>query len=335
MKKIIVMLLLYIMSCIYSISVYAGEKTGYYIEVNITQNIISIYDENGVMQKTFYCSTGGVTQTGTYYTSDKYPWRMLFGNVYGQYATRINGNILFHSVPYFHTDKASLKYEEYNKLGQKASSGCIRLAVKDAKWIYDNCDTGTKVYLYKSSEPLESLPKPPFKIDVNDLEKRGWDPTDPDLNNPWKKVVQWIDDTPVFFKKMTITYHSETYECNGFIYEDRTYLCKDDIDKIFYQYKTSGNQNISEDIMFVVLDDIVYYRLRDIIDENNLLIEWNNNEMVIRNFEIVSYEQEQYETVQTKKEEDFVNKETHEQNNVNLESDILDKIDVVKNNTIN
>ena len=134
---------------------------------------------------------------------------------------------------------------------------------------------------------------------------------------------------------MTITYHSETYECNGFIYEDRTYLCKDDIDKIFYQYKTSGNQNISEDIMFVVLDDIVYYRLRDIIDENNLLIEWNNNEMVIRNFEIVSYEQEQYETVQTKKEEDFVNKETHEQNNVNLESDILDKIDVVKNNTIN
>lgn len=323
-------------SYIYPILVYAEEKTGYYIEVNITQNIVSIYDQNGVIQKTFYCSTGGVTPTGTYYTSDKYPWRMLFGNVYGQYATRIHSNILFHSVPYSHTDKSSLKYEEYNKLGQKASSGCIRLAVKDAKWIYDNCDSGTKVYLYKSSEPLESLPKPPFKIDVNDLEKRGWDPTDPDLNNPWKKIVQWIDDTPVFFKEMIITYHNENYDCDGFIYEDRTYLCRDDINKIFYKYANSESQTISEDIVSVSLDDIVYYRLRDIIDENNLLIEWNDNKMIIRNYEIMPYEQEEYELEesiekQPNQEDDFVNEEDDKQNNFNLESNMLDKIDIIRN----
>lgn len=323
-------------SYIYPILVYAEEKTGYYIEVNITQNIVSIYDQNGVIQKTFYCSTGGVTPTGTYYTSDKYPWRMLFGNVYGQYATRIHSNILFHSVPYSHTDKSSLKYEEYNKLGQKASSGCIRLAVKDAKWIYDNCDSGTKVYLYKSSEPLEILPKPPFKIDVNDLEKRGWDPTDPDLANPWKKIVQWIDDTPVFFKKMIITYHNENYDCDGFIYEDRTYLCRDDINKIFYKYANSESQTISEDIVSVSLDDIVYYRLRDIIDENNLLIEWNDNEIIIRNYEIMPYEQEKYELEesiekQPNQEDDFVNEEDDKQNNFNLESNMLDKIDIIRN----
>jgi hypothetical protein len=322
-------------SYIYPILVYAEEKTGYYIEVNITQNIVSIYDQNGVIQKTFYCSTGGVTPTGTYYTSDKYPWRMLFGNVYGQYATRIHSNILFHSVPYSHTDKSSLKYEEYNKLGQKASSGCIRLAVKDAKWIYDNCDSGTKVYLYKSSEPLEILPKPPFKIDVNDLEKRGWDPTDPDLANPWKKIVQWIDDTPVFFKKMIITYHNENYDCDGFIYEDRTYLCRDDINKIFYKYANSESQTISEDIVSVSLDDIVYYRLRDIIDENNLLIEWNDNEIIIRNYEIMPYEQEKYELEesiekQPNQEDDFVNEEDDKQNNFNLESNMLDKIDIIQ-----
>lgn len=336
MKKVIVMILLYLISYIYPISVYAEEKTGYYIEVNITQNIVSIYDQNGVIQKTFYCSTGGVTPTGTYYTSDKYPWRMLFGNVYGQYATRIHSNILFHSVPYSHTDKSSLKYEEYNKLGQKASSGCIRLAVKDAKWIYDNCDSGTKVYLYKSSEPLEILPKPPFKIDVNDLEKRGWDPTDPDLANPWKKIVQWIDDTPVFFKKMIITYHNENYDCDGFIYEDRTYLCRDDINKIFYKYANSESQTISEDIVSVSLDDIVYYRLRDIIDENNLLIEWNDNEIIIRNYEIMPYEQEKYELEesiekQPNQEDDFVNEEDDKQNNFNLESNMLDKIDIIRN----
>lgn len=330
------MILLYMISYVYPILVYAEEKTEYYIEVNITQNIVSIYDQNGVMQKTFYCSTGGVTPTGTYYTSDKYPWRMLFGNVYGQYATRIHSNILFHSVPYSHTDKSSLKYEEYNKLGQKASSGCIRLAVKDAKWIYDNCDNGTKVYLYKSSEPLEILPKPPFKIDVNDLEKRGWDPTDPDLANPWKKIVQWIDDTPVFFKKMIITYHNENYDCDGFIYEDRTYLCRDDINKIFYKYANSESQTISEDIVSVSLDDIVYYRLRDIIDENNLLIEWNDNEIIIRNYEIMPYEQEKYELEesiekQPNQEDDFVNEEDDKQNNFNLESNMLDKIDIIRN----
>ncbi len=329
------MILLYLISYIYPISVYAEEKTGYYIEVNITQNIVSVYNQDGTMQKTFYCSTGAVTPTGTYYTSDKYPWRMLFGNVYGQYATRIHSNILFHSVPYSHTDKSSLKYEEYNKLGQKASSGCIRLAVKDAKWIYDNCDKGTKVYLYKSSEPLESLPKPPFKIDINDLEKRGWDPTDPDSDNPWKKVVQWINDTPVFFKRMTITYNNRNYECSGFLYEDRTYLCKDDITNIFYQYANNENQTIPEEIMSFTLDDVIYYRLRDIIDENNLLIEWNDNEMIIRNYEIMPYEQEEYELKdsvekQSNQEDNFINDEIHEQNNVNLESDKVNQIDTIQ-----
>ena len=36
---------------------------------------------------------------------------------------------------------------QYNKLGQQASAGCIRLAVTDAKWIYDHCRLGTKVVI--------------------------------------------------------------------------------------------------------------------------------------------------------------------------------------------
>ncbi|MFR5209625.1 MAG: L,D-transpeptidase family protein [Clostridia bacterium] len=27
----------------------------------------------------------------------------------------------------------------FNKLGEQASQGCVRLAVSDAKWVYDNC----------------------------------------------------------------------------------------------------------------------------------------------------------------------------------------------------
>jgi lipoprotein-anchoring transpeptidase ErfK/SrfK len=68
----------------------------------------------------------------------------LCGNVYGQYACRITGSILFHSVPYEKQDKSTLEWWEYDKLGETASLGCIRLTVEDAKWIYDNCAKGTR-----------------------------------------------------------------------------------------------------------------------------------------------------------------------------------------------
>lgn len=163
----------------------------YLLKVNRKQNIVIAYakDDNGDYTKPYkamVCSVGldGATPTGTYTTSDKYTWRLLSGNVYGQYATRITGHILFHSVPYFTQSKSDLEYDEYNKLGQPASLGCIRLSVADAKWIYDNCPKGTTVTIYDSDQK-EPLAKPtPIHIDTNDS-RRVWDPTDPDSNNPW------------------------------------------------------------------------------------------------------------------------------------------------------
>ena len=35
-----------------------------------------------------------------------------------------------------------------NNLGRKASHGCVRLSVEDAKWIYNNCPQNTKVIVY-------------------------------------------------------------------------------------------------------------------------------------------------------------------------------------------
>lgn len=169
-----------------------NESTAQYmIKVNRKQNIVIVYakDENGAYTKPYkamVCSVGlnDATPTGTWNTTDKYTWRLLSGNVYGQYATRITGHYLFHSVPYFTQSKSDLESEEYNKLGEPASLGCIRLSVEDAKWIYDNCPSGTTVTIYDSDE-AEPLAKPtPIKIDLNDSRK-GWDPTDPDTNNPW------------------------------------------------------------------------------------------------------------------------------------------------------
>lgn len=163
----------------------------YYLKVNRVQNIVIAYkkDANGhynIPVKAMACSVGlnGKTPTGTYKTTDKYTWRLLSGNVWGQYATRITGHYLFHSVPYFTQSKSNLEYEEYNKLGQAASLGCVRLSVADAKWIYDNCPKSTVVTIYDSTAK-EPMAKPvPIKINVNDS-RRGWDPTDPDPRNPW------------------------------------------------------------------------------------------------------------------------------------------------------
>lgn len=110
----------------------------YYIKVNRQANCVTVYSKDAegnytVPVRAMVCSVGlnGGTPTGVFRTSTKYLWRALFGGVYGQYAYRINGPILFHSVPYYSQNKADLESEEYNKLGQDASMGCIRMAVKD------------------------------------------------------------------------------------------------------------------------------------------------------------------------------------------------------------
>ena len=167
----------------------------YEVEVNLTQNVVTVYKKDAagnytVPDRAFVCSVGPATPTGTFRTTDKYVWRALFGNVYGQYATRITGSILFHSVPYYTMyDKGSLEYLEYNKLGTSASMGCVRLTVENAKWIYDNCPAGTTVRMVKNNNPLPIQPEQPQKLDVNDTKLRGWDPTDPDPANPWHKVL--------------------------------------------------------------------------------------------------------------------------------------------------
>lgn len=163
----------------------------YYIKINRMQNCITVYtpDENGeytIPYKAMVCSTGlyNATPSGTYQISTKYRWRELYGGVYGQYATRIHGAILFHSVPYYTKSNDNLCTDKYNKLGQQASMGCVRLTTEDAKWIADNCPSGTSVEIYDDEDP-GPLGKPEaVKIDADDV-KRGWDPTDPDENNPW------------------------------------------------------------------------------------------------------------------------------------------------------
>lgn len=172
----------------------------YYIKVNYKANTVTIYtkDSNGnytVPYKAMVCSCGTYTPTsGTYKTSNKYRWGKLIHNVYGQYSTRIVGSILFHSVPYSSNKNDTLLYNEYDKLGTTASAGCIRLAVRDAKWIYDNCSSGTMVEFYADSNP-GPLGKPSAQKISSNEECRNWDPTDPASDNPWHTYKKSEDNS--------------------------------------------------------------------------------------------------------------------------------------------
>lgn len=167
----------------------------YLIRINRDENFAVVYgmDKEGMYSipyKAFVCSTGKNpedTPLGAFDISVRYRWRLMVDGTYAQYAIRIFGQIMLHSVPYEYAQSDSLEYWEYNKLGKPASLGCVRFRAKDIKWIYDHCNEGTKVNIY--SEPGE---EPPLKIRKIKKIKRSnpnknWDPTDPDKNNPWKK----------------------------------------------------------------------------------------------------------------------------------------------------
>ncbi len=172
----------------------------YYVKINLMANVVNIYtkDANGnytVPVKALLCSTGKATPTSGKYrlNGTKHRWHTLFGGVYGQYTTAIVGDILFHSVPYSRNgDPSSLIYGYYDKLGSKASAGCIRLTVQDAIWVYNNITRGTVVEFYSDPNP-GPLGKPTAQKISSNTTCRGWDPTDPTPGNPWRN---YVNNTP-------------------------------------------------------------------------------------------------------------------------------------------
>ncbi len=161
----------------------------YYVEVLLDKNMVMIYAKDGskgytIPVNSMICSTGMEghrTITGTYSLYQVAPWRMLFYNSTGQYATNIHGNILFHSVVYTrYGDHYSLDKAEYNKLGKSASHGCVRLTVKDAKWIYDHVPNIDKATLrYTNAGEKFPLDKPKKKKIGKTKAGKYYDPTDP------------------------------------------------------------------------------------------------------------------------------------------------------------
>lgn len=172
----------------------ASAAYPYMIQVNRALNCVTVYgiDSNNaytIPVKAFACScgkTGSDTILGQNMTTSSHTeWRITETGTYGHYTIGISGNYYFQSVPYTTATHNTLVTEEFNKLGESASLGGVRMSTADVKWIYDNCKAGTKVTIYDDATTPGPLGKPEtIKIPVSSPNAK-WDPTDPDSANPW------------------------------------------------------------------------------------------------------------------------------------------------------
>lgn len=124
-----------------------------YLKVSISKQRVYVMNGNKVLY-TMYASTGSKdspTPTGTFQIQAERG--EFFYNASSKEGAKYwvsfkdHGIYLFHTVP---TDKnGNFIEEEANQLGKEAKShGCVRLAVPDAKWIYDKVPEGMKVEIH-------------------------------------------------------------------------------------------------------------------------------------------------------------------------------------------
>ncbi|MDO4632269.1 MAG: L,D-transpeptidase family protein [Eubacteriales bacterium] len=154
----------------------AFTKQNMRLVVNRQKNVITVY-EGSLPIKAILCSTGrnNATPTGTFRLRDKLPWANLNGPTIGQYCSHFLTNYLLHSVPMPGSSRNPYKVHasKYNMLGQQASQGCIRLNVKDARWIYYNVPIGSTITISDSAK------MPLGKPVLNKMKQSvGADPTD-------------------------------------------------------------------------------------------------------------------------------------------------------------
>ncbi|MBM6860724.1 L,D-transpeptidase [Clostridium saudiense] len=126
------------------------SNTPYFVYVNLNDQKTYVYEgssNNWTLTKEFDCSTGiesEATPKGVYTVTGRGDW--FYSDQYeqgGKYWVQFWGDYLFHSLPYDETQSTIVDYT----LGVPASHGCIRLAVEDSKWLFDNMPDDTKIII--------------------------------------------------------------------------------------------------------------------------------------------------------------------------------------------
>ena len=126
-----------------------GSATNWYLAVDVKNHRTMVLKRSGntwKLAKNWLCSVGAPstpTVLGSYTVGIK---GYSFGEGYTcYYYTQFWGDYLFHSVKYY---QGTFKVKD-GRLGKDVSEGCVRLPIKQAKWIYDNIPYDTSVRTYK------------------------------------------------------------------------------------------------------------------------------------------------------------------------------------------
>ena len=125
------------------------SSTNWLILVDNTDNKVGIFNGsrgNWNLVQYWTCTTGKAstpTVLGEYQVGSR---GYSFGSGFTcYYWTQFYHDYLFHSIPY---DENTFRVQD-GRLGQNLSHGCVRLDINNAKWIYDNIPTRTKVVSYR------------------------------------------------------------------------------------------------------------------------------------------------------------------------------------------
>lgn len=126
-----------------------NSATNYLMVVDRANTHVMIMKRNGAewkLHRSYLCSCGKSstpTISGTYTVGSR-GYQFTDDDHTCYYWTEIRGDYLFHSVLY----RAGTKKVLDGRLGYHISMGCVRLSIDNAKWIYDNIPSGTKIIIY-------------------------------------------------------------------------------------------------------------------------------------------------------------------------------------------
>lgn len=197
------------------------DERNYYLKLNHPWNTLTVYTEyypgSGEFDQPYAVfatsvGTGDKTKLGVYQLDARdpsYELHPMIGNCWTQYDRRFDSDKLTHSETYDvpkggiadNFDYGSMHTSAFNKIGDAASSGCIRLRVGDAAWIYYNVQDHATLEIYSDLSSPGPLGKPTVQriTDACPNPYRRWDPTDPHPDNPWQnatpeQMAEWLED---------------------------------------------------------------------------------------------------------------------------------------------
>ena len=136
-----------------------GVTDGRWIEVNLYEQVLTVYENNQMIFATLISSGGApfYTRPGTF----KIYRKVDFEYMTGAFESDRSDYYYIEQVPYImYFDDARALHGAYwnNYLGYSGSHGCVNLSVADAHWLYDWSKEGDTVYVWDPSgkTPIES-----------------------------------------------------------------------------------------------------------------------------------------------------------------------------------